>query len=161
MIKKLRRRPIDHEHNYQVVVVRWSDNPFHRDRYPGLHMLFAVPNAGKRSARMGAYYKAEGLRPGAPDLVLPVARKGYHGLIIEMKVPKTALTKKSYRTPEQTAWGENFTREGYLAITCWGHDAAITALKLYLDDKSLVVSSEGIKVLLHDLNNIEVIKLAA
>lgn len=50
-------------------------------------LLYAVPNGGRRDAVTGAKLKAEGVVPGVADLCLDVARKGWHGLRIELKTP--------------------------------------------------------------------------
>lgn len=50
------------EHNLQVAIVQYL-------RYNN-HLVFAIPNGGLRSKRMGAYYKAEGLLAGVSDLIL-------------------------------------------------------------------------------------------
>ena len=64
--KEKTSRHNDEEHRLQCACVKWF-----RIQYPKLHyILFAVPNAGKRDPRIGAYMKEEGLLPGAPDLIL-------------------------------------------------------------------------------------------
>ncbi len=42
-------------------------------RVPAFRTVFAIPNAGKRSEAAGARLKAEGMRPGAWDVVVPIA----------------------------------------------------------------------------------------
>lgn len=39
-----------------------------------------VPNGGKRSKRVAAGLKHSGVKSGYPDLVIDIARNGYHGL---------------------------------------------------------------------------------
>lgn len=56
-----------------------------RRAHPELQLLYHVPNEGKRTWRTGARLKSEGLKPGVPDLCLPVARGKYHGLYVELK----------------------------------------------------------------------------
>ena len=51
-----------------------------------------IPNEGKRSTAYGARMKRIGLRSGFPDLFFPVARGGFHGLFVEMKVGSNRAT---------------------------------------------------------------------
>lgn len=94
-----------------------------RYQYPSLaRLLFAVPNGGGRNAIEAAIQKAEGVTPGVSDVLLLVARKGYHGLCIEFKRqwfemskgdnPKLVL-KKTYQEPEQKAWQRLVEEQGY------------------------------------------------
>ena len=46
------------------------------NQWPELSLLFAVPNAGKRTPATANWLRAEGMKAGVPDLVLPVARGG-------------------------------------------------------------------------------------
>ena len=62
------------EHDEQHAVIVWA--ALNESRYKGLHLLHAIPNAGKRSIGAAKYMQAEGLKSGIPDLCLPVARKG-------------------------------------------------------------------------------------
>lgn len=118
------------EHAEQCVVVRWFDLSF--PQYRG--RLFAVPNGahlagtvGQRCAKMNRA-KAEGLRVGVPDLMLPVPRHGLHGLFIEMKRIKGSKTEA-----EQIEWLEFLGSQGYMAVLCKGADAAMDTIKSYLN----------------------------
>ena len=74
----------------------------------------------------GGRLRAEGLKSGVPDLCLPAARAGYHGLYIEMK-----RTKGGRATPEQkNGWGAG--KEGYKTALCRGAGEAIEAIENYL-----------------------------
>jgi hypothetical protein len=43
------------------------------------------PERSKRTPALANWPKAEGMKPGVLDLLLPVGRGGYYGLFIEMK----------------------------------------------------------------------------
>lgn len=73
------------------------------------------------------YLHAEGAVKGVPDLCIPYARGGYHGLYIEMKA------NDNKPTVEQTDWLDFLHGEGYLAIACWSADEAIAAAGEYMD----------------------------
>lgn len=96
-------------------------------KYPELDLLYHIPNEGRRSVRTGARMKAEGLRPGVPDICLPVARGGNHGLYIELK-----RVKNSRVTREQLEWIEALVAQGYVAAVCRGCDEAIEIIENYL-----------------------------
>ena len=89
--------------------------------------VFHIPNEGRRSTRNGARLKAEGLKPGVPDLCIPVPRGGYHGLFIEMK-------DVNGRAPShaQMEWLELLNANGYAAYWAKGADAAIRLIERYL-----------------------------
>ncbi len=46
---------------------------------PTLSDMFAIPNGGERHAAVAAKLKAEGVKPGVSDIMLPVPRSGYKG----------------------------------------------------------------------------------
>jgi len=94
---------------------------------PDLRWLFAIPNGGARSKATAGKLKAEGVRPGVPDLMLPVARGGYHGLYIEMK----AVGGRT--SDEQKAWIAGLRENGYRVEVCVGADAAWRVLCEYLE----------------------------
>ena len=70
----------------QIKLFNWAR--MYEDIIPPLRLLYHVPNEGKRSQGGGQILKAAGLKSGVPDVCLPVARKGYNALYIEMKYGK-------------------------------------------------------------------------
>ena len=99
-----------------------------RGRYPELQLMYHIPNEGKRTTYTGARMKAEGMKPGVPDICLPVARGSYHALYIELK--RTGASRVS---EDQRAWLAKLTRVGNKAIVCRGWDAARAAIIEYLE----------------------------
>jgi hypothetical protein len=113
------------EHDNQVAVFQWAK--LREGQYPALKMMFAVPNAGKRSPGAAAYYLAEGLKSGVPDIILPVAYQyPYNGLVIEMK------DGKNKPTPNQKTWLERFDQAGWRDEVCYSAKEAITVIKDFL-----------------------------
>lgn len=89
--------------------------------------VFHIPNGGSRNKIEAARLKMQGVRPGVPDLFVPVARGKYHGLFIEMK------RKKGYHVaPAQQAWIERLNANGYMAYVCPGADSAIELIRQYM-----------------------------
>ena len=69
----------------------------------------------------------QGMKPGVPDIMFPVARGGYHGLWIEMK------RKDGGRlSPEQRWWQKALLEEGYAVAVCKGFDEARETIEWYL-----------------------------
>lgn len=121
------------EHNAQVAVFQWAK--LNEGRCPELALLYANPNGGYRNISVARYMKAEGLKAGVPDMFLPVARGGYHGLFIELKQagarPKSETAKGSV-SDEQRQWLKALREQYYLAEVCYGATEAIDLLKDYL-----------------------------
>jgi hypothetical protein len=113
------------EHEHQKSLFTWA--AYNVRRAPELDLMYAIPNAGKRTVRQGAYMKAEGLKAGVPDICLPVARQGYSALYIELKQPK-----KGRMSDAQTEWQEKLSANGNLAVTCYGWEEARDTVKRYL-----------------------------
>lgn len=112
------------EHAHQVTLVNWFDKTYLD--YSG--QLFAIPNGGLRAKAVAVKLAKEGVRRGVPDLMLPVARGGYHGLFIELKKEKGRVTS------EQKQWINILNDNGYLAVVCMGHEAAIGIITDYMSD---------------------------
>jgi hypothetical protein len=110
------------EHEDQKAVFEWAK--YNSD--PALQMLFAIPNASKRTFAMANWLKAEGMKPGVPDMFLPVARCGFHGLFIEQKV------KPNKQEMEQRAWELKLTNQGYAYWLSWSAAETIEVLESYL-----------------------------
>lgn len=136
------------EHNEQVELFRWAAQvawsgfdvveqglkPPSREiaEIPSLQLMFAIPNGGSRGEDTrtrqirGAMLKAEGVRSGVPDIFLPVPRKGYCGLFIELK-----RVNKGIKRSNQKDWIARLTEQGYLAVVCYGAEDAKKVIKDY------------------------------
>ena len=108
------------EHQHQVNVINWS--MIHRAEYPDLKLLHAVPNGGNRNEIEAKHLKDEGVKPGVPDLFLPVSRGKYHGLMIEMK------TDTGRTSDEQNWWIFELNRQGYFCKVCHGWESAVRVI---------------------------------
>lgn len=122
MIKKI----TPSEHDMQVAVIDWCRA--NEGRCPGLKLIYAIPNGGYRHIATAKKLKREGVRAGVPDLHLPVARQGHHGLWIEMK------SRGGKISPAQDAWHGALTVYGHRVVICWSVEAAIKTIKDYLDN---------------------------
>ena len=112
------------EHDEQVALIRWAE----LSGLPELQLLFAIPNGGQRHPAVARKLRDEGLKPGVPDLCLPVARGNYHGLFIEMKVGRNKPTAS------QSQWIRELCRQGYRVEVCYGYDEARVVIENYLKE---------------------------
>ena len=80
------------EHHLQVECVRWFRFKHGKDG-----IIYAVPNGGKRTLTEGAIKRFEGMTVGIPDLHIPVPRKGYASLYIEMKNGKAGRLSENQK----------------------------------------------------------------
>lgn len=114
------------ERQHQQAVMKWARQPSIRERWPELALLHHIKNETTGGAAEVAADKAMGVKKGVPDLCLPVARNGYHGLYIEMKTPSGRASDA------QRWWMMELTKQGYRAVVCHGYDAAVAELCWYL-----------------------------
>ena len=114
------------EHAYQVALFRWAEI-FMRN-IPELEMLMAIPLGGKRPLKVAQKLKAEGAKAGYPDIVLNVARGGYHNLFIEMKAEKNKPTEN------QKQWHEKLRKHGSKVVVCYTSHEAQTEILNYLKE---------------------------
>ena len=112
------------ESEEQAAIFEWC--ALNRGKYPELELLYHIPNGGKRSKAEAARFKREGVKAGVPDLCLPVARRGFHGLYIELKAEKGVVSA------EQKKWIAELKRQNYCAFVAYGAAAANKALTFYL-----------------------------
>lgn len=107
------------ERNDQIKIVSWlRDNGI---------VHFSVPNGFKRTPMQGAIEKAMGLSAGVPDLIIPIARKGYHAMALEVK--REAGGRLSEK---QMYWLEVLNKEGWYAIEGKGFDQCVKLIRDYL-----------------------------
>ena len=115
------------KHTHQTVaVVRWWKLQCRKYGRPE-EVLMHFANEGHRSPITAARLKAEGMRPGAPDLFLATAAGKYHGLFIEMKRTKGGRVSDSQWRMLYTLDSEN-----YCTQVCHGSKEAIEAILEYL-----------------------------
>lgn len=115
------------EHQIQSAFFSWVRIAMKQT--PVLELMFAVPNAAKRSYKIAAMLKAEGLRAGVPDVIFPVARSGFNGLAIEFK---TTIGKLS---AEQAYYTKELVKENWLFCMLTDAEEAIRIVKNYLGIK--------------------------
>ena len=112
--------PVPTEAQEQEQVVQWAH--MSATRLPGVDLLYHIPNEN-------AHHKMrQGVKSGIPDLHLPVARGGYHGLYVEMK----KHDHSNDESPAQKAIRFRLEAEGYRCVVAYGADAAIGAIEQYL-----------------------------
>ena len=99
------------EHAHQAALFCMAAQ--NREIFPELEWMFAVPNGGERNKIVASKLKAEGVRAGVSDVLLPVSRHGYHGLFIEMKKPGGIASDK------QLKFGAAMEVNGYKFVICY------------------------------------------
>lgn len=67
-------------------------------KYPELALMHHIPNGGKRGKAEAARFKLQGVKAGVPDIFLPCARGGCHGLYIELKRVKGGVYRRRRRS---------------------------------------------------------------
>lgn len=147
----------DSEHSHQAALMCWCAMNKHND--PRLDLLFAIPNGGERNRVVASKLKAEGVKPGVPDLCLPVAapkyernttitdqiRHWYCGLFIEMKKPSVKHKRKVPAdkwdtggvSADQKIMLANLEQQGYKVVVCYSWYEAANEIKFYLTGKGL------------------------
>lgn len=95
-------------------------------------MMVHIPNEARRTARVGAALKRQGMRPGFPDNFFPYARLGRHGLFIELKRARKSASRVS---PEQTEWIGRLRAAGYRAEICYGANEAMAVVREYMAEQ--------------------------
>lgn len=114
------------EHELQAAIIKKCDErSILRVEYG---LILAIPNGGARHPAVAGKLKAEGVRAGVPDLLIPVARRGYHGLWLELKVTPNKPSQA------QLDWIRKLKAEGYRVVTVWDSvEAAMLEIESYLE----------------------------
>jgi hypothetical protein len=85
------------------------------------------PNGGKRDKAQAGIFKAMGTKAGYPDLVINIARHGYHAMFIEMKRDKDQVPSNL-----QIQRMKMLEEEGNYCVVCKSFDHAVRELKWYM-----------------------------
>ena len=107
------------EHEIQVSCINWF-----RLVYPK-YLIYAIPNGSQRNIIVATKLKAEGVTSGIPDLHVPIAKNGYHGLYVEMKAGKNKPTGN------QLTIMDKLRNEGYKCVVCYSLDEFMQEVKDY------------------------------
>ena len=125
------------EDSEQIALFEWAR--LAQGTHPELALLLHIPNGGSRHKLEAVKLKRLGVRPGVPDLFLPVPRHGLSGLWIEMK--REALRPKTPKgrggvSPDQAWWLKELWKRGYQASVAWGFEEAREIIERYLGRQS-------------------------
>ena len=112
------------EETEQMELIDWCN--INTCKYPELELIYHIPNGGKRSKTEAVRLKRSGVKKGVPDLCLPVPRRKYHGLYIEMKYGNGRTSK------EQKEWIKKLNKQGYYAVVCNGFEEAREVIEKYI-----------------------------
>lgn len=90
---------------------------------------FHVPNGGPRNRATAGKLRAQGVKPGVPDIHIPEPAPGApKGCVLELK-RRDGL--KSHISPEQNGWLNWYEEHGIPALVGWGwEDAAAKLMEL-------------------------------
>jgi len=122
VVKKRKNEEAELQRN----VISWWKKNHTRFSIPEC-LLYHVPNGAVfTSVRAAVMLKLSGLRPGAPDLQLDVARLGFHGLRIELK------SATGVRSKQQIDFHGALTKQGYLVCVIRGMDELTDTIERYL-----------------------------
>ena len=118
------------EHEEQASLMQWA--AAYAPQFPERALLHAIPNGGQRSKAQAGKLRAEGVKPGVPDLFLPAPRRApdgrqRHGLYIELKRQRGGSV-----SAEQKAWHVELRAQGYEMVVAKGWEAAVAAIRRYL-----------------------------
>jgi len=123
------------EWQIQAAIFEWAKTM--EIRIPELKLLHGSTGGVRLSIGAAVKAKRLGNKAGFPDIFLPVARGGYHGLFIELKIKPYRNHKNKMVYPvvskEQRWWINQLNIQGYCAAICKGFDAAIEEILNYIE----------------------------
>lgn len=119
------RNEVPTESQEQVTLFAWAK--LKEQEIPELALMVHIGNGGLRNKVVASKMKKEGVKPGFPDIFLPVPRKGHHGLLVELK-----RVKGGQVSVEQKKWLEALNSQGYLAVVAKGYEEAKKVILEYL-----------------------------
>ena len=113
------------EADEQRALFRWA--AYSRAKYPALDMMYHIPNGGSRNAIEAKHLQEQGVKPGVPDICLPVPNAMYTALYIELK-----RRERGKVSDAQRGWIAALNRVGCRAVVCRGWDEAREEIERYL-----------------------------
>jgi hypothetical protein len=95
-----------------------------------------IPNEAKRSVKVAAILKSEGMQPGIPDIFLAIPRAPYAGLWIELKA------KQGKPSDAQKEYVSLLNKGGYKAVLCYGWESARETIETYLSEAESALKTQ-------------------
>lgn len=118
------------EHAHQRAFFCWCNQQQYDSR---IRRAFAIPNGGERNVAVAARLKAEGVKPGVPDVFLPIPVFTSNGLWIEFKKPGDDSGKgKGVLSQDQKEWQSYLISQNYSHFVAYTHLQAQQAVLQYL-----------------------------
>lgn len=130
--KKVLKVPVATEDQVQISIMQWALLQKHNGQ-PLSSYIVHIPNGGDIGAKKGAKLRKMGVKKGYPDLVIDIARGGYHGLRIELKRLKGGTVSSDQKDRQQM-----LRDEGYCAEVCKGFGETTKLIKRYLAGEILI-----------------------
>lgn len=133
----------DSEDGHQMAL--FAQAALHRDEYPQLRWMHAIPNGGSRHILEAGKLVAAGTRKGVLDIFLPYAKAKhkfavipltencYHGLYIEMKAPGRKNAKNGGLSQDQIDFMTYAVVAGYKCVVCYTWIEAWSEIVKYLN----------------------------
>lgn len=112
---------------HQTALFCWAALPETVARFPQVKWMFHIPNGGLRDKITAGNMKAQGIKAGVPDICLPVPRRTFHGLWIELKVKDNTPSEK------QIEWHEALRGFGFVVSICYSWEEARQHIIWYLE----------------------------
>lgn len=113
------------EADEQKALFEWAE--WAKGKFPELALLHHCPNGGSRNPVEARHLKEQGVKPGVPDICLPVPNLHYAALYIELKRRKGGRV-----SDEQRGWIAALNRAGNHAVVCKGWEEARDVILEYL-----------------------------
>jgi hypothetical protein len=120
----------------QCALIQYCRQPSVIRAYPGIDLLFSSLNGVHLGKAQAGKAKAAGMLAGVYDLMLPVRKGVYVGLVLEMKWQKNQLS------PEQEWFGERMREQGWRTETCWDWVTARNCIINYLTQDDLAAATQ-------------------
>jgi hypothetical protein len=92
------------------------------------NLPFHIPNGGVRHKATAGRLKAAGVKPGVPDIFIPIPRGHHFGMFIELK----SLKRNARCSQKQTELIFELMKYGYLVEICCGWRVALQRIQEYL-----------------------------
>ena len=97
-------------------------------------LWFHTPNGGLRDKNIARKFKAMGLKPGVPDILIWDQRQGFSGYAIELKCGRNTPTD------EQAFWLNKLQSLGWKTLVTWSLDEFIFEIEAYYGIKTMAQS---------------------